>query len=108
MAKTSGVRRLARLLKWPCTAAALLVLVAIATSPRFEVDVTRTYSIRVEGGNLGLRAWGIPRAVQERDPYHSTGPDTLNIPLWFMLAVCAAATACLWRIGRDTGAPVDQ
>ena len=83
--------------KWGFAAAALICLAGLLLQPEFEFDLSRTYSIGSQEGNLTIRMYAVPRDPPDVDPDHAVGPDTVNIPLWFLAAVCAlAAGACWW------------
>ncbi len=75
--------------RWVFGVLALVCLVGSVVSPEFEVDLTRTYSIGSQEGNLTIRMYAVPRDPPDVDPDHAIGPDTVNIPLWLVAAVCA-------------------
>ena len=94
------MRRILSFAKWALTAAAAVWLICLVVEPEFEVDLSSHYSIRMQDGNLTIRMWGAPRVEQEKDPFHNTGPDTHNIPLWFMAGLSALAAGVCWWLGR--------
>ncbi|MHC4134104.1 MAG: hypothetical protein ACYS0K_03860 [Planctomycetota bacterium] len=99
MRRGSRIRRLARWVKWACTAAAVLILMGWMVPARFEIDVTQAHSIAVQEGNLTVRMWPTPRI---HCPDRGYAPDTYNWPLWLPLVVLTVAAACLWRAGVVT------
>ncbi|MHC4579579.1 MAG: hypothetical protein ACYTFD_19095 [Planctomycetota bacterium] len=100
------IRRLARGVKWACTAAAVLILAGWVVAARFEIDVTEAYSVRVKDGDLSVRMWPSPRLGP--DPYHSPGPDTYTLPLWLLLVVAVVAAAGLWWCDRTPKLPASS
>jgi hypothetical protein len=89
-----------RVVTWVLVGAALVCLVGLWIQPEFEVNLSRTYSIGSQDGNLTIRMYGYPRDPPDVAPDHAIGPDTVNIPLWLPAGVCALAAGACWWWGR--------
>jgi len=94
-----------RLAKWVLAVAAFVCLVGLWFQPEFEVDLSRTHSIGTQNGNLTIRMYGDPRDPPDVEPDHAVGPDTHNIPLWFLAGLCALAAGVFWW--RDRTRQID-
>ena len=83
------MRRVLVVAQWMFALAAAACLLGLVTKPEVEVDLSRKYSVGSQEGNLTIRMYAVPRDPPDVDPDHAIGPDTVNIPLWLVAAVCA-------------------